>query len=213
LAAINNKSKKGKKQDKENHPAGANMVAKWVSPSNVVTVVICLISAALFVGTWYINSDRVARLDERLKALTYRLETAGVFRDEYKRLAIARGFKDPEIIPVDLAAYRDRSISRPPIVQLKGEQYDVPYDLTVELFDFVNDRIGFRLTGTVGGKRFEHHYVWVPLKLNLPMDATPVPSKIGSRIPRFFVEIIAFPSLDIAVAVVGPKEPISRPRE
>ena len=201
------------KQEKENQAAAANGAERWLSPRNVVMVVVCLISAAFFIGSWYIKSDMVARLDERLKTLTDRLETAGVFRSEYRRLAIARGFKDPEVIPVNLTAYRHRSITNPPTVQLKGEQYNVAYDLTVELFDFVNDMIGFRLAGTIGSNRFEHHYVWVPLKLNVPTDATPVPIKVGSRIPRVFIEIIAFPTLDIAIAVVGPKEPVARVRE
>jgi hypothetical protein len=200
-------------QEKENPSAVADAAARWLSPSNVVTVAVCLISAAFFVGSWYIKGDMIARLDERLKTLTNRLETAGVFRNEYRRLAIARGFKDPEVIPVNLAAYRERSITNPPTVQLKGEQYNVAYDLTVELFDFVNDRIGFRLTGIIGGNRFEHHYVWVPLKLNVPIGATPISSKVGSRAPQFFVEIIAFPTLDVAIAVIGPKEPVSRVKE
>jgi len=144
---------------------------------------------------------RMARLEQNFSNLSKRLDDAEVFKSEYRRAAIEKGFNDPAIVPVRLVD-QDTPIKHPPVADTKGRVANIDYDVTYELFKLSEGKMYFRVNGYIGNNKFENNIVPVPLVFDKPVDMTFVNAPL---LPRFYVQVIGRPTTNSVILAIGPK--------
>jgi hypothetical protein len=161
----------------------------------------CIAVISVILGGCFYFDERMSRLEQNFSNLSKRLDDAEVFKSEYRKAAIEKGFKDPAIVPVKLV-YQDTPIKHPPIADTKGRVANIDYDVTYELFKLSEGKMHFRVNGHIGNNKFEDNIVAVPLVFDKPVDMTFVNAP---SLPRFYVQVIARPTSSSAILAIGPR--------
>lgn len=161
----------------------------------------CIAVIGFMIGGCFYFDERMARLEQNFSNLSKRLDDAEVFKSEYRKVAIEKGFNDPAIVPVRLV-YQDTPIKHPPVASTKGRVANIDYDVTYELFKVSEGKLYFRVNGHIGNNKFEANIVPVPLVFDKPVDMTFVNAP---SLPRFYVQVIARPTTNSAILAIGPK--------
>jgi hypothetical protein len=161
----------------------------------------CIALISVIVGACFYFDERMARLEQNFSNLSKRLDDAEVFKSEYRKAAIEKGFKDPAIVPVKLV-YQDTPIKQPPIADTKGKVANIDYNVTYELFKLSEGKMHFRVNGHIGNNKFEDNIIAVPLVFDKPVDMTFVNAP---SLPRFYVQVIARPTTNSAILAIGPR--------
>lgn len=161
----------------------------------------CIAVIGFMIGGCFYFDERMARLEQNFSNLSKRLDDAEVFKSEYRKVAIEKGFNDPAIVPVRLV-YQDTPIKYPPVASTKGRVANIDYDVTYELFKVSEGKLYFRVNGHIGNNKFEANIVPVPLVFDKPVDMTFVNAP---SLPRFYVQVIARPTTNSAILAIGPK--------
>jgi hypothetical protein len=195
-SAVNLLAQQGRKKKQRNNQ---EVVPSWCQ---LVPKIAACIAVIIFIlgGSFYFD-ERMARLEQNFSNLSKRLDDAEVFKSEYRKAAIEKGFKDPAIVPVKLV-YQDTRIKHPPIADTKGRVGNIDYDVTYELFKLSEGKMHIRVNGHIGNNKFEDNIVPVPLVFDRPVDMTFVNAP---SLPRFYVQVIARPTTNSAILAIGPK--------
>ena len=195
-SAVNLLTQQGQRKKQRNNQ---EVVPSWSRLTLQIAACIAVIS--LILGGCFYFDERMARLEQSFSNLSKRLDDAEVFKSEYRKTAIEKGFNDPAIVPVRLV-YQDTPIKQPPIADTKGRVANTDYNVTYELFKLSQGKMYFRVNGHIGNNKFEDNIVPVPLVFDRPMDMTFVNAP---SLPRFYVQVIARPTTNSAILAIGPK--------
>ena len=161
----------------------------------------CVAVISVILGGCFYFDERMGRLEQNFSNLNKRLDDAEVFKNEYRKAAIEKGFKDPAIVPIKLV-YQDKPIKHPPIADTKGRIANIDYNVTYELFKLSEGKMHFRVNGHIGNNKFEDNIIAVPLVFDKPVDMTSVNAP---SLPRFYVQVIARPTTNSAILAIGPR--------
>lgn len=195
-SAVNLLAQQGQRKKQRNNQ---EVVARWSQLIPRVAACIALIS--VIVGGGFYFGERMARLEQNFSNLSKRLDDAEVFKSEYRKAAIEKGFKDPAIVPVKLVD-QDTPIKHSATADTKGRVANIDYNVTYELFKLSEGKMHFRVSGYIGNNKFEDNIVAVPLVFDRPVDMTFVNAP---SLPRFYVQVIARPTTDSAILAIGPR--------
>ena len=195
-SAVNLLGQQGQRKKQRNNQ---KVVVRW--SQLIPGIAACIAVLGVILGGCFYFDERMARLEQNFSNLSKRLDDAEVFKSEYRKAAIEKGFKDPAIVPVKLV-YQDTPIKHPPIADTKGRVANIDYDVTYELFKLSEGKMHFRVTGHIGNNKFEDNIVPVPLVFDRPVDMTFVNAP---SLPRFYVQVIARPTTNSAILAIGPR--------
>ena len=195
-SAVNLLAKQGQRKKQRNNQ---EVVARW--SQLIPRVAACIAAISLIVGGGFYFGERMARLEQNFSNLSKRLDDAEVFKSEYRKAAIEKGFKDPAIVPVKLVD-QDTPIKHSATADTKGRVANIDYNVTYELFKLSAGKMHFRVNGHIGNNKFEDNIVAVPLVFDRPVDMTFVNAP---SLPRFYVQVIARPTTDSAILAIGPR--------
>jgi len=195
-SAVNLLAKQGQRKKQRNNQ---EVVARW--SQLIPRVAACIAAISLIVGGGFYFGERMARLEQNFSNLSKRLDDAEVFKSEYRKTAIEKGFKDPAIVPVKLVD-QDTPIKHSATADTKGRVANIDYNVTYELFKLSEGKMHFRVSGYIGNNKFEDNIVAVPLVFDRPVDMTFVNAP---SLPRFYVQVIARPTTDSAILAIGPR--------
>ena len=195
-SAVNLLALQGQRKKQRNNP---EVVLSW--RQLIPQIAACVVVISVTLGGCFYFDERMARLEQSFSNLSKRLDDAEVFKSEYRKAAIEKGFKDPAIVPVKLV-YQDTPIKHPPIADTKGRMANIDYDVTYELFLLSEGKMHFRVNGYIGNNKFEDNIVPVTLLFDRPVDMTFVNA---SSLPRFYVQVIARPTTNSVILAIGPK--------
>jgi hypothetical protein len=137
----------------------------------------------------------LAKLEEKTASLMERI--AALESNLYRSKAVALGFKNPSIRPVDLAAQQPQ-----PFVfnyQVKKENY-----LELRILQITKDAIVLEVTGTAPNNESKAVKILQPLKVGTSVELTQ-----GFRVegmPHIFMTVLEIPTKDTAIIAVGAKE-------
>ena len=87
----------------------------------------------------------MARLEQSFSNLSKRLDDAEVFKSEYRKTAIEKGFNNPAIVPVRLI-YQDTPIQQPPTGDTKGRVANTDYNEPMNSLNFLKGKCIFGST-------------------------------------------------------------------
>ena len=195
-SAVNLLGQQGQRKKQRNNQ---EVVVRW--SQLIPGIAACIAVLGVILGGCFYFDERMARLEQNFSNLSKRLDDAEVFKSEYRKAAIEKGFKDPAIVPVKLV-YQDTPIKHPPIADTKGRVANIDYDVTYELFKLSEGKMHFRVNGHIGNNKFEDNIVPVPLVFDRPVDMTFVNAP---SLPRFYVQVIARPTTNSAILAIGPR--------
>jgi hypothetical protein len=195
-SAVNLLAQQGQRKKQRNNQ---EVVARW--SQLIPRVAACIAAISLIVGGGFYFGERMARLEQNFSNLSKRLDDAEVFKSEYRKAAIEKGFKDPAIVPVKLVD-QDTPIKHSATADTKGRVANIDYNVTYELFKLSEGKMHFRVSGYIGNNKFEDNIVAVPLVFDRPVDMTFVNAP---SLPRFYVQVIARPTTDSAILAIGPR--------
>jgi hypothetical protein len=195
-SAVNLLGQQGQRKKQRNNQ---EVVVRW--SQLIPGIAACIAVLGVILGGCFYFDERMARLEQNFSNLSKRLDDAEVFKSEYRKAAIEKGFKDPAIVPVKLV-YQDTPIKHPPIADTKGRVANIDYDVTYELFKLSEGKMHFRVNGHIGNNKFEDNIVPVPLVFDRPVDMTFVNAP---SLPRFYVQVIARPTANSAILAIGPR--------
>ncbi|HEY6365539.1 MAG TPA: hypothetical protein VI585_12190 [Candidatus Binatia bacterium] len=195
-SAVNLLAQQGRRKKQRNNQ---EVVVRW--SQSIPGIAACIAVLGVILGGCFYFDERMARLEQNFSNLSKRLDDAEVFKSEYRKAAIEKGFKDPAIVPVKLV-YQDTPIKHPPIADTKGRVANIDYDVTYELFKLSEGKMHFRVNGHIGNNKFEDNIVPVPLVFDRPVDMTFVNAP---SLPRFYVQVIARPTTNSAILAIGPR--------
>ena len=195
-SAVNLLAQQGQRKKQRNNQ---EVVARW--SQLIPRVAACIAVISVIVGGGFYFGERMARLEQNFSNLSKRLDDAEVFKSEYRKAAIEKGFKDPAIVPVKLVD-QDTPIKHSATADTKGRVANIDYNVTYELFKLSEGKMHFRVSGYIGNKKFEDNIVAVPLVFDRPVDMTFVNAP---SLPRFYVQVIARPTTDSAILAIGPR--------
>ena len=167
----------------------------------ILQIAACIVVIGFMLGGCFYFDGRMARLEQNFSNLSKRLDDAEVFKIEYRKAAIEKGFNDPAIVPVRLVD-QDTPIKHPPVAETKGRVANIDYDVTYELFKLSEGKMYFRVNGYIGNNKFENNIVPVPLLFDKPIDMTFVNAPL---LPRFYVQVIGRPTTNSVILAIGPK--------
>jgi hypothetical protein len=137
----------------------------------------------------------LAKLEEKTASLMERI--AALESNLYRSKAVALGFKNPSIRPVDLAAQQPQ-----PFVfnyQVKKGNY-----LELRILQITKDAIVLEVTGTAPNNESKAVKILQPLKVGTSVELTQ-----GFRVegmPHIFMTVLEIPTKDTAIIAVGAKE-------
>jgi hypothetical protein len=137
----------------------------------------------------------LAKLEEKTNGLTERV--ALLEASLYRSKAVALGFKNPSIRPINLASQQSQQLVLNYPVKGDGR-------LELKILQITNDAIVFEVTGTVPNSEFKAVKVAQPLKVGFSVELTQ-----GIRIegmPHIFVTVLEMPAKDTAIIAIGAKE-------
>jgi hypothetical protein len=195
-SAVNLLARQGQRKKQRNNQ---QVVPSWTRL--ILQIAACIAVISFMLGGCFYFDERMARLEQNFGNLSKRLDDAEVFRSEYRKAAIEKGFNDPAIVPVRLV-YQDTPIKNPPVADTKGKIANIDYDVTYELFKLSEGKMYFRVNGHIGNNKFEDNIVPVTLLFDRPVDMTFVNA---SSLPRFYVQVIARPTTNSVILAIGPK--------
>lgn len=195
-SAVNLLAQQGQRKKQRNNQ---EVVARW--SQLIPRIAACIAAISLIVGGGFYFGERMARLEQNFSNLSKRLDDAEVFKSEYRKAAIEKGFKDPAIVPVKLVD-QDTPIKHSATADTKGRVANIDYNVTYELFKLSDGKMHFRVSGYIGNNKFEDNIVAVPLVFDRPVDMTFVNAP---SLPRFYVQVIARPTTDSAILAIGPR--------
>jgi hypothetical protein len=195
-SAVNLLGQQGQRKKQRNNQ---EVVVRW--SQLIPGIAACIAVLGVILGGCFYFDERMTRLEQNFSNLSKRLDDAEVFKSEYRKAAIEKGFKDPAIVPVKLV-YQDTPIKHPPIADTKGRIANIDYDVTYELFKLSEGKMHFRVNGHIGNNKFEDNIVPVPLVFDRPVDMTFVNAP---SLPRFYVQVIARPTTNSAILAIGPR--------
>jgi hypothetical protein len=195
-SAVNLLAQQGQRKKQRNNQ---EVVARW--SQLIPRVAACIAVVCVMVGGGFYFGERMARLEQNFSNLSKRLDDAEVFKSEYRKAAIEKGFKDPAIVPVKLVD-QDTPIKHSATADTKGRVANIDYNVTYELFKLSEGKMHFRVSGYIGNNKFEDNIVAVPLVFDRPVDMTFVNAP---SLPRFYVQVIARPTTDSAILAIGPR--------
>jgi hypothetical protein len=195
-STVNLLAQPGQRRKQRNNP---EVVLSW--KQLIPQILACVVVVSIALGGCFYFDERMARLEQSFSNLSKRLDDAEVFKSEYRKAAIEKGFKDPAIVPVKLI-YQDTPIKHPSIADTKGRMANIDYDVTYELFLLSEGKMHFRVNGYIGNNKFEDNIVAVPLVFDKPVDMTFVNAP---SLPRFYVQVIARPTTNSAILAIGPR--------
>jgi hypothetical protein len=196
-SAVNLLTRQGQRKKQRNNQ---EVVPSW--SRLILQIAACIAVISFMLGGCFYFDERMARLEQNFSNLSKRLDDAEVFKSEYRKAAIEKGFNDPAIVPVRLV-YEDTPIKHPPVASTKGRVANIDYNVTYELFKLSGLKMYFRVNGHIGNNKFENNIVPVPLVFDKPVDMTFVNAP---ALPRFYVQVIARPTTNSAILAIGPKE-------
>ena len=148
-SAVNLLAQQGQRKKQRDNQ---EVVPRW--SRLVLQIAACIALISLMLGGCFYFDERMARLEQNLSNLSKRLDDAEVFKSEYRKAAIEKGFNDPAIVPVKLV-YQDTPIEHPPVASTKGRVANIDYDVTYELFKLSGLKMYFRVNGHIGNNKFE----------------------------------------------------------
>jgi hypothetical protein len=195
-SAVNLLAQQGQRKKQRNNQ---EVVARW--SQLIPRVAACIAVISVIVGGGFYFGERMARLEQNFSNLSKRLDDAEVFKSEYRKAAIEKGFKDPAIVPVKLVD-QDTPIKHSATADTKGRVANIDYNVTYELFKLSEGKMHFRVSGYIGNNKFEDNIVAVPLVFDRPVDMIFVNAP---SLPRFYVQVIARPTTDSAILAIGPR--------
>ena len=195
-SAVNLLARQGQRKKQRNNQ---EIVVRW--SQLIPRIAACIAVISVIVGGGFYFGERMARLEQNFSNLSKRLDDAEVFKSEYRKAAIEKGFKDPAIVPVKLVD-QDTPIKHPPTADTKGRVANIDYNVTYELLKLSGLKMYFRVNGHIGNNKFEDNIVAVPLVFDRPVDMTFVNAP---SLPRFYVQVIARPTTDSAILAIGPR--------
>ena len=184
--------------------------SSWLSPPIIVTVVLALISAAFFVGSWYMKSELqviLAKIDVRLLGVEDRLSKmenrfSNLERLSYPIKAAALGFKNPKITTISLFA----PIKTPPIM-FESTEKATHTSLRIQFRAVKEQNLVFLINGRVGNMEFTDAHITMPFKTGEPFDLRRLIAGVG--LPPIFIVVLDMPNKDTAVIAIGPRESAS----
>jgi hypothetical protein len=195
-SAVNLLGQQGQRKKQRNNQ---EVVVRW--SQLIPGIAACIAVLGVILGGCFYFDERMARLEQNFSNLSKRLDDAEVFKSEYRKAAIEKGFKDPAIVPVKLVD-QDTPIKHPPTADTKGRVANIDYNVTYELLKLSEGKMHFRVNGHIGNNKFEDNIVAVPLVFDRPVDMTFVNAP---SLPRFYVQVIARPTTDSAILAIGPR--------
>jgi hypothetical protein len=137
----------------------------------------------------------LAKLEEKTRSLTERV--ASLETNLYRSKAVALGYRNPSIRPINLAAQ-----SQQPFVfnyPVKGES-----QLELKILQITTDGILVEVTGTAANSQVKVIKVAQPLKVGTSIELTQGIRMEG--IPHVFMTVLEMPTKDTAIIAVGAKE-------
>jgi hypothetical protein len=137
----------------------------------------------------------LAKLEAKANSLTERV--AAVETNLYRSKAIALGFKNPAIRPINLAPEKPEQLVF---------NYQVKKENRIELkiLQITREAIVFEVTGTAAGSEVKSVKVAQPLKIGSSVELTQAIAMEG--MPHIFMTVLEMPTKDIMIIAVGAKE-------
>ena len=146
-------------------------------------------------------SNRLSDIENTLANINGRLEPIyNQYYEPFEKLAEEKGFENAAVLPVNLT-YRDAPTKQALRSEVKGQTGDIDYDITYDLIKLTTDTMTFAVNGRVASNQLTNTTITVPLKLNARVEIGDTSADDG---PRFFVEVIALPSRNVAILALGP---------
>src|SRR5678815_1367111 len=108
-SAVNILARQGHRKKLRNYQG---VVPSW--SRLILQIAACIGVISFMLGGCFYFDERMSRLEQNFSNLSKRLDDAEVFKSEYRKAAIEKGFNDPAIVPVRLV-YQDTPIKHPPV--------------------------------------------------------------------------------------------------
>src|SRR5215510_5160586 len=92
-STVNLLAQPGQRRKQRNNP---EVVLSW--KQLIPQILACVVVVSIALGGCFYFDERMARLEQSFSNLSKRLDDAEVFKSEYIKAAIEKGFKDPAIV-------------------------------------------------------------------------------------------------------------------